>query len=172
MNIRGTIKGIARDYHSGRYTLSVEMTEGDITAIEKYVDKDMSIDLKQWRARRSKSANALLWACLGEVAEALGGDKWDYYLQALRKYGQYTMIEVREDAVEKFRTYYRECDVVGQKGDMVHLLCYYGSSCYNSKEFSILLDGVIDDMKAAGLPTPTSAEMQRALDALRKEEEC
>lgn len=171
MNIRGTIKGMARDFETGKCVLTVEMTEGDAAAVDQLRGKDLAIDLKTYREKRSKTANGLLWACLGEIAAALGGDKWDYYLQALRKYGQYTLVEVKEEAVDRFREIYRECEEIGRKGDRVHLLCYFGSSTYNSKEFSVLLDGVIEDMKQAGLPTPTSEEMRRTLEALEREEQ-
>ena len=39
----------------------------------------------------------------------------------------------------------------------------YGSHLYNSKEFSVLLDGIISDMKELGLQPPPSSEMQQSL---------
>ena len=52
-------------------------------------------------------------------------------------------------------------DVNGRKA--VQLLCYYGSSTYDTKEFSVLLDGVIEDMKDLGLQPPMTREIQAAL---------
>lgn len=46
---------------------------------------------------------------------------------------------------------------------MLDVLCYFGSSTYNSKEFGLLLNDIIEDMKAMGIPLPTSEEMQIAL---------
>lgn len=164
MKIKAKIKGCARDFVSGRNQLTIEMIDGNINEINAYFDKDLTVEIKQYRKTRSNNANALLWECLGRCADVLGGDKWDYYLRALSKYGQFTMVEMPADAVDRFKSIYRECEIVGDRGDKKQVLCYYGSSSYNTKEFARLLDGVIDDMKQAGIETPTSAEMRAALD--------
>jgi hypothetical protein len=50
------------------------------------------------------------------------------------------------------------------------MLCYFGSSTYNSKEFSILLDGVISEMKEMGLDTPTDREFKRVIKQMEDRE--
>ena len=165
MDVRGTLKGIQRDFKSNRIILSLELTEGEVGQIETLQNKDLSITLKQFRERRSKDANALLWACLGKIAECLGGDKEFYYMQALRKYGQGTLIEIKKDAIERMREVYREIDVIGQRGEWLSVMCYYGSHLYTTSEFAVLLDGVIEDMRNAGIETPVQEEMDRALEA-------
>ena len=52
--------------------------------------------------------------------------------------------------------------------ESVQLLCYYGSSTYDTKQFSVLLDGIIYEMKEIGIPTPTSEEMRRSIDEWEK----
>lgn len=172
MQIRAKLNDVSRA-QSGRYLISLEVIEANMGELEKYQDKELALELKQWREKRSLNANALLWACINDITNAFGGDKWNVYLQMLRKYGQYTFIEMPEAALPKFKKMYRECDVVGSRytdsGDMLQVLCYYGSSTYDTKEFSVLLDGVIDDMKAAGLDTPTSEDIQAALEAWEAE---
>ena len=175
MKFRGKLDGISVDYKSRKQVLNISVTECNLAEAERLIDHDLSIEFKEYRDSRSLNANALLWHCLGEIAVALGGDKWKYYLQALRKYGKYTMISVRSNAVEQFKQAYRECEEVGKRYDSdgneyVDMLCYFGSSTYDSKEFSVLLDGVIEDMKQAGLETPTSEEMRRTIEALERSE--
>ena len=62
----------------------------------------------------------------------------------------------------------RECEVIGKVTvngqEAVQMLCSFGSSTYNTKEFSHLLDGVISEMKEMGLETPLSSDMKRALE--------
>ena len=165
MNARAKIKEVARDWATGRYMITLDILQGNINEVNDLIDKDLTVDIKKYYNRRSANANRLLWECLGRQADALGGDTWDYYINALNKYGQYTMVEMPVDAVERFKKIYRECEIVGEHNGQKQVLCYYGSSTYNTKEFARLLDGVIDDMKAAGIPTPSDDETQAALKA-------
>ena len=50
------------------------------------------------------------------------------------------------------------------------MLCYFGSSTYNSKEFSVLLDGVVSEMQELGLQPPPSGDMKRSIEALERKE--
>ena len=131
-------------------------------------------DLSEQKEKRSNDANGLLWSCLQEIANALHSDKWTVYLMMLKRYGKFSYVIVHPDAVESMRKQWRELEVVGEvdvngkKG--VQLLCYYGSSTYNTKEFSVLLDGVISEMKEMGLTPPPTKEMQMLLEKMRDQE--
>lgn len=168
MKLRGRIKNIAKDLMTGHCDVTITMTEGNASDIATLADKDLSVEIKQWRNNRSLDANALLWACIGDMVKALGGDKWEYYIRALREHGQYTMIQIKPEALEKFKKMYRECEVIGSRiidgTEMLQVLCYYGSSTYDTKEFSVLLDGILQDMRQSGIPVPANEEVQRALE--------
>lgn len=127
-------------------------------------------DIKEHKEKRSKDSNALLWHCLGQMAKAISPpiDKWDMYLMELKKYGKFSYVLMDEKAVESFKKLWRETEVVGEVDvngrKAVQLLCYYGSSTYNTKEMSVLLDGVIDDMKQMELEPPTPRAMRESLE--------
>ena len=53
---------------------------------------------------------------------------------------------------------------------MVQMLCFFGSSTYDSAEFSRLLNGVISEMQDMHLEVPASAEMKAILASLEKKE--
>lgn len=134
----------------------------------------------RYREKRSKDANALLWACLGEMAAALRADKWDLYLSMLKQYGKYTYIVVKEEAAEAVKRQWRESEIIGAikmkdaNGNQipaVQMLCYYGSSTYNSQEFSVLLDGLKYEMEQAGLEPPPSREMKRVIEQLEQRDD-
>ena len=74
------------DYAGGKWLLTFETSETP-TIYDKTKDKELNIDIKQFREGRSKDANALLWACIGEIAVALRTDKWSVYLLMLKRYG-------------------------------------------------------------------------------------
>ena len=124
-------------------------------------------EVKPYKKRRSLNANGLLWSCIDKIADKLRTDKWDVYLLMLKRYGKFTYIIVPNDAVEKTLAAWREAEVVGTISvngrDATQLLCYYGSSLYDTAEFARLLDGVISEMKEMEIPTPSEEEAEKAL---------
>lgn len=174
MEFTGKIQNITKDWQSGQFQITFTMNEAsainavnDIQSCEK-----LSIRAVRFREKRSLDANALLWVCLGKMADALRADKWDIYLQMLKRYGKYTHICVKPHVVEAVKAQWRECEEIGEVNingqKAVQMLCYFGSSTYDTKEFSRLLEGVISEMQEMGLETPASAEMQRALEQWEK----
>ena len=127
----------------------------------------MRLKASEWREKRSLDANGLLWHCIDKIASALKLDKWDVYLMMLKRYGVFTYGVFRENHLDQIRHMWRTSEVVGEvnvngeKG--IQVLLYFGSSTYDTKEFSRLLDGVIDEMEQMGLETPDQAEAERLL---------
>lgn len=137
-------------------------------------DRDKVFDVTEHKEKRSLSANGLLWACIGELAGALRSDKWAVYLQMLKRYGKYTYICVKPNVVDAVKAQWRECEEIGHVNingqDSVQMICYFGSSTMNSKEFSILLDGVISEMKELGLLTPAQRDLDRVIKQIERKE--
>lgn len=173
MDCTGTLTDVSKDWKTGRFRLTFEINE-DITGSVDSLSKCEKLTLKatKYRKKRSLDANALLWKCLGDIAQALRIDKWQVYLMMLKRYGKFTHIVVKENAVEAVKKQWRECEIVGEitvNGQKaVQMLCYFGSSTLDTKEFSVLLDGVISEMKEMGLETPVSDDMKRALEMWEK----
>lgn len=169
MECTGTLQGITKDWQTDKFIISLSVNEKiSQEMVEEIQNCKLSINLKKWRAKRSLDANGLLWHCLSEIANALKTDKWEIYLMMLKRYGKFTYICVKPNMVDAMKMQWRECETVGEIDingtKAIQMLCYFGSSTYDTKEFSILLDGVISEMKEMGLPVPTSKEMQMALE--------
>ena len=168
MKFRGKLKSIHKELLSDNYIVSFEMEEGDLEQADKIKDRDLIITAEPFKDLRSGEANRLLWECIGKIAKFENKDKWEVYLNSLRKYGQYTYACIKPEALEAFKENWRECEEIGaieingQKA--VQLLCYFGSSTYTTKEFAQLLDGVIQDLVDTGQDRPLSKEMKRALE--------
>ena len=152
------------------FTVNEALTGAEIDEI-KDADK-LDIKVSKWRKKRSLEANGMLWACLGQIAAALGTDKWEVYLLMLKRYGKFTYIVVRESAVEAVKRQWRESEVIGEVAvngqKAVQMLCYFGSSTMNTQEFSVLLDGVISEMQEIGLQPPLPKDVERALEQWEK----
>lgn len=168
MMLKGKLKEITRDYLSNDLLVTFRC-RCDPAELEKYRDMDeLKITVQKFRRGRSLDANALMWKCIGEIANAINADKWDVYLRMLKRYGKYTYICVKPSVVDAVKTQWRECEVVGNidiNGQTAtQLLCYFGSSTYDTKEFSILLDGIISEMEEMGLEKPITKDMERVLN--------
>lgn len=75
----------------------------------------------------------------------------------LERYGQFTHIVVRPEAVDRFVSEWR---VVRNLGAIrvngvygVQLQCYFGSSTYDSREMAVLIDGVVSECRDIGIET-------------------
>lgn len=170
MKTRGRLTGVQVPFRSEKVllTFEVDARPEDAEAFRQYEDLDIVFD--KHREKRGNQANSLLWACLGEIAAALRTDAWSVYLYMLERYGRYTTVLVKAEAVEGLQRVWRETRVVGEQDGMAEVLCYYGSSTYDSAEFSRLLDGVVGEMKELRLPPPPSREMQAALAEIARRE--
>lgn len=175
MKTTGRIKNVSRDWETNRMIIAfdIDSVPDDLDSLTGCDVLDISAE--KHRNKRSINANALFWKCLGDIAHALETDKWSVYLKMLKRYGEYTYIVVKPQAVPMLKAQWRECEEIGDidiHGETaVQMLCYYGSSTYDSKQFSTLLNGTISEMKEMGLETPTSEEMRRSIEQWEKQHE-
>lgn len=173
MKLTGKLQDVQRDWKSNRLNITFQIEEQPTEEINFWgTCEKLSISVDKFRKKRSLDANALLWACIGEIANVLRSDKWEVYLKLLRRYGQYTYICVKPNVVEAVKQQWRECEEIGEIDingkKAVQLLCYFGSSTYNTQEFSVLLDGVMSEMRELGITPPATEEMRRALEQWEK----
>ena len=167
MEFTGQIKSINNDFIYGNTEITFTVNEKQ-TILPEYENlKDcnkLKIEVSKYRNRRSKDANAYLWVLLQKMAEVLKSDKWTLYLQMLKKYGQFTYIVVKPNVVDAVRAQWRECEELGEitingtKG--IQLLCYFGSSNYDTKEMSELIDGVVREAQDLGIDTISPQELK------------
>ena len=137
--------------------------------LERLSEKPIMVKATRYAKKRSKSANALLWHCIGKIAEAIHGDKWDVYLAMLRAYGKFSYIAVRsKEEAEAVKRQWRESEVWGSINidgkPAIQMLCYYGSSSYNTKEMSDLIDGTISEMELLKLDLPLPQDVKALLE--------
>ena len=127
--------------------------------------KELSVEIKQFRQKRSLDSNGYMWVLLGELAEKLLTSKDELYLLMLDRYGVYTHIVVKPNMVDKVKQEWkitRELGPVVINGqDGIQLQCYFGSSTYDTKEMARLLEGVVAECKEVGIDTATPGEIER-----------
>lgn len=126
-------------------------------------DRQKMFEIKVHREKRSLDANAYLWVLIGKIADAVRANKDDIYVLMLKRYGQREMVSVRSDVdVSGFFKYFekRGTSVLNGK-EFAHYFVFKGSSEYDSREMSVLIDGVVSEAKELDIETLPPDEVAR-----------
>ena len=127
--------------------------------------KKYDLEIKLHREKRSLDSNRYLWQLLDKLADVLNSTKEELYLGYVQRYGIYRDFTLAEEAVKTFRHAWEMLGVawpteqVDYDGDRVVIRAYYGSSQYNSKQMSRLINAVVEDCKEQGIETLTEREL-------------
>lgn len=150
----------------------------DTGKIEKFLplifrlDKDTVYDVKidKHREKRSLNANAYLWKLVTEIGNILNKSKEEVYLQMLIDYGQSEMVSILSEIdVKGYFKYYKLAGTSLLNGKKFnHYKVYKGSSEYDTKEMSILLNGVVQEAKNLGIKTKDDIELERLVEEWEK----
>lgn len=156
--MRGQIITCSVDYKT-RQTIITAKVGARPEHIEKLIGKDLDITMEKHREKRGKDANALYWACVGEIAVATKLDKNAVHLELIKSYGVYEYRDVLSDAVDRVRKLYRTVEKISETTNpdgtkRVQMLCYFGTELYTVGEFSRLIDGTISEMEQLGIAPP------------------
>lgn len=167
MEFTGKLQNVSRDWQTGQWNITFTMNEASAINEVNNIQlcEKLSIKAVKHRNKRSLDANAYCWVMLQKIAEVLHQDKWNIYLEMLGKYGVFTHIIVKPNVVDKVKEEWRtvkelgEVNVNGVTG--IQLQCYFGSSTYNTKEMSVLIDGIVYEAKELGIETLPPDELER-----------
>jgi hypothetical protein len=168
MEFTGVITDISNNIITGEVNITFSVNEKShiLPEYERLKNvKKLKITAAQYREKRSLDANAYLWALLQKLAESLNTTKDEIYIEMLGKYGVFTHIIVKQHIVDRVKEEWRtvkelgEVKVGGQSG--IQLQCYFGSSTYDTKEMSVLIDGIVQECKDYGIETLPPDELNR-----------
>lgn len=164
------MKGRITDFSIGldgrqRITVSVD---GDFR--ETYNDlRDAEIDmtLKKFRQKRSLDSNAYAWVLIDKLAAALRLTKEEVYREAIRGIGGVSeTVCVKDAAVDRLVEGWKHnglgwfTDTVKSKiPGCTNVVLYYGSSVYDTKQMSALIDVIVTEAKAQGIETLTPEQL-------------
>ena len=157
-------------------------TSEDVTGLfDRLKDLPVRVDVKQWREKRSLDANGYYWLLLDRCAASLGISKPRAHNLMLRRYGAvetideqivYLVLPESEEAAEKAleaETYHiRPTSQVKTGRDGKQYRTYMllkGSSDYDTKEMSTLINGLVDECRALGIETKSPEEVAALLEA-------
>lgn len=151
---------------SGKLIIDIPMDQRG--AVMKFLrtKKDRAYDLtiKEHREKRSLDANAYAWVLIGKIADALRITPKEIYRQAIQDIGgNYEVIPIKEEAADRFKEIWEAQGLGWPCMDMGkskipgyrNLRAYYGSSTYDTRQMSVLIDHIAQDCKQLGIETLT-----------------
>ena len=173
MDFVATKINIGQDFNEGAYTVTFYTKQSPVNIYEKLKDiKQISVVAKKKSNKRSLDANAYMWLLINKLQEELKIENEEIYKDLIRNIGDYEIIPVKNEAVEKF------CKAWSKNGigwvtetfkskleGFTNVKAYYGSSTYNTKNMSRLIDLVVQECKQLGIEVKPKEE----IDSLLKE---
>lgn len=147
------------EYHEA-IKASQEFTEG------------VTLKVGKKNKKRSLDSNAYFWILVDKLSQRLNLPKEEIYRNAIRNIGGVSEIVcVQNKAVEKLCQGWQKMGIGWQTDTMpskiegcTNVVLYYGSSTYDQKQMTSLIDNIVQDCKAVGIETMTPTELARLLE--------
>ena len=166
----GHIRDLTRTMN-GQYVISVQVDGDPRNLCDKLKDAQVDIEIKKHRQRRSLDANSYAWVLIGKIAEVMHVDRAEVYREAIRAIGgTSTIVCVPDKAVETLLDSWKSKGMGWQTETMpskikgcTNVVLYYGSSTYDTRQMSLLIDHLVQDAKALGIETMPPRELEAML---------
>lgn len=149
---------------------------GTKNEIKNWLDTqpETEYEIKKHRKKRSLDANGYLWVLVDKIARVVGLPKENVYRNAVKGVGVYDVVPIKNEAVSRFRESWSKnglgwvTETTKSKLDgYTNVLAYYGSSEYNSKEMSRLIDEVISECRELEIETKSDEEIKSLVEEWR-----
>lgn len=178
--LTGKIADMTIDFKTGKAKLLLEVNEKQ-SAMNLYDEfheaEKLSVKIGKHREKRSLDANAYMWLLCGKLAEVLSDEKEKYtkediYRNAIKEIGVWKDFAGLSPSDAKTLRHAWELLGTGwiteqvdymQDGENVIVRCYYGSSQYNTKQMSRLINNIVQDCEAVGIETKTPNQIAEML---------
>lgn len=155
-------------------TVNISISTDNTTIIEKIEkmkisNRDVSIEIKNKYKRRTLDSNSYMWYLAEEIAKELGITKDEVYRDAIKNVGEFEILPIKNEAVEKFIEAWEHngkgwvCELLGKSkiNGYTNVITYYGSSIYNTKSMSRLIDLMLEEANQLGIETLSDIEIQK-----------
>lgn len=179
MKMRGGLKDILQDVKNGGFIVSfhVQAVPSGVETLRE--DTDLSITVTKWREQRSLSANAYYWVLVGKISDVAKMSNAAVHNMLLRRYGVPETIdgelvttfipdtdEASQDILNKEIYHLKPTSYTkqGKNGTFRAYIILKGSSDFDTKEMSRLIDGAIDEAKDLGIDTISTEEVRRMME--------
>lgn len=124
------------------------------------------------KRKRSTDANAYCWVLLDRLSAVLGVSKTELYQRYIREVGGVSdVVCVKDKAVERLVESWESKGIGWQTETFpskiegcTNVILYYGSSTYDTKQMSRLIDLIVQDCGSVGIETKSPEEVRSLLE--------
>ena len=170
----GEIKDISIDYLTNKPQIILTLNEREsLLSLEKLKGDKLSVEIKKWRKKRSLDANSYCWVLCDRIAKELSKEsivtKEQIYKDAISQVGTFEPMIIEEKAYDNFKRIWEKQGLgfivqeVTRKDKCIKVHCYYGSSTYDTKEMSLLIEIIVDLAKSIDIETKPKEEIESLL---------
>ena len=85
--MKSRILDIAIDYGSGEGKITLKVPKNDLEWYEGLKDKEIDVEIKEHKEKRSLNANAYCWVLIQQIADEIRSTKEDVYKKFIREKG-------------------------------------------------------------------------------------
>ena len=129
-------------------------------------DKELRIEVKPYRKKRSLDANAYCWVLCTEIALKLKTSKDEVYEEMIQRYAPYdkdddgyiTVTMIERIPVSKLGGHWK---LISKRDGFNIYMKLVGSSEMDTGQMAAFLDGVVSEAKELGIETETPDEIER-----------
>ena len=169
----GIILKTDTDTNTRKLKISLLVDVNNKEVVEKLKSENkLCIELKKWRQKRSLDANSYCWVLCDKIAKELCKDgtivtKEDVYKDAILQIGSFEPFIVQEKTYMNFKRIWEKQGLgflvqeVSKKDKCIKVNCYYGSSTYNTKEMSLLIECIVELAKTLNIETKPQSEIDK-----------
>lgn len=137
-------------------------------------DSSKQYEVKTYKKKRSNNANNYFWKLLQELCELEDLNTIEEYKKRVKELGIFRRFRIETKDVKTFMIMWQDkgiawfCEVSDTEyvGNVEFKIinAYYGSSSFNSKQMSRLIDGLVQDCQAVGIETKSKKEIESMLE--------
>ena len=156
---------------NGRQRLTIELDADYRSQFDELKDVDVDVSIKKHRNKRSLDANAYCWVLVDKIAERRSMSKAEVYRNAIRDIGGVSdIICIQNKAVQTMKDIWTRNGIGWQVEELeskiagcTNLVLYKGSSVFDTKQMSALIDSLIQDAQSIGIETRPKEEIESLL---------
>jgi len=152
-------------------SFAVDEDSQAIDQLEKMLGEEVVIDIEKLRGKRSLNANNYFWSLCSKIAKKLGIKLETAYIMQLTSYGVFSDVEVVKEALGILQASFRYVEVLEENDTHCYARCWLGSSHFDTKQMSDLINGAINDCNDLGIETWSREEIEMLLQNWRKDNE-